>query len=140
MRRLVTIIAVFCGIAGACAEFKLTNFKPEPKSLEETAFIFDLCIAFYGVTYAVGMLLYTLLGRWTERETVTQLKVNHLLALNAFGLALAVFITIRVPRLLVLRPAMVFAVVMFAWSVRNFLRRWQIRRSARGVLSGRRSL
>jgi hypothetical protein len=54
-------------------------------SLQESKFIFDLCVTFYGTVYWCGRHLYTLMGRHEGAAEVRRWSAWHMRVLNGFG-------------------------------------------------------
>jgi hypothetical protein len=130
VRYLVAFLSVLAGIGYTAFDAvyargglpRSTSNDAGQLSPEESRFVFDACVTFYGTVYWCGRRLYALLGRRAAAAELNQWSAWHLRVLNAFGGAWLLssgwrsFVTAGL-----VRPSLLVAVVLLVQAAIDFV-------------------
>lgn len=141
-RYFITFCAVGIGILFAGIDMAMSMPTPpqlppgevrqhRQKTPEEMRYIFNVCLIFYGMTYATGRFLYGLLGKTTEANELRRWSRWHMIVLNSFGSCLLLGSVWEVfPKVGLMRPALISAAILALLAIFDL---WQALTSKRQV-------
>jgi hypothetical protein len=120
-RFVIAVVAVALGIVVLVADIAigLQMLPPRPpgnpgqKTPEEERLILEACVAFFGIVYASGKLLYRWLGARSEELELRQWSSWHMMILNIVGGVWLILSGWRGMQLAFLRPAMFVGLLLF---------------------------